>query len=169
MPKKATKAAGNVFYEARTEAAKCNDELSSREGAAGWLGIDRTRLARIELGSLIPYPEEVLLMAEAYNSPELNNRYCCKMCPIGKHTIPEIEMLQLDHLVIQILASLQRAEGVDRTMIEVVADGRVRREDWPKIKKVLSALEEVLRATMAMKMWVDKNLPYQDEGKTGGC
>lgn len=34
MPKSATKAAQNVFYLARMEAATCNDRLASREGAS---------------------------------------------------------------------------------------------------------------------------------------
>lgn len=75
MPKSATKAAQNVFYLARMEAATCNDRLASREGASEEIGIDRTRLARIELGSLTPYPEEVLLMSEAYGAPQLANHY----------------------------------------------------------------------------------------------
>ena len=53
----ATKAAENVFYIARTNAAKFNDRFSSREGAAEELGIDRTRLARIELRVLNPYAD----------------------------------------------------------------------------------------------------------------
>lgn len=57
MPKFATKAADNMFCQARYEAAKFNERLSSREGAAEELGVDRTRLARIELGSVTPYPE----------------------------------------------------------------------------------------------------------------
>ena len=52
MSKFATKAAGNMFCQARYEAAKFNERLSSREGAAEELGVDRTRLARIELGSV---------------------------------------------------------------------------------------------------------------------
>lgn len=62
MSKYATKAAGNMFCQARYEAAKFNERLGSREGAAEELGVDRTRLARIELGSVTPYPEEVLLI-----------------------------------------------------------------------------------------------------------
>lgn len=62
MSKYATKAAENMLCQARYEAAKFNGRLSSREGAAEELGVDRTRLARIELGSVIPYPEEVLLI-----------------------------------------------------------------------------------------------------------
>ena len=45
MPKFATKAADNMFCQARYEAAKFNERLSSREGAAEELGVDRTRLA----------------------------------------------------------------------------------------------------------------------------
>lgn len=65
MPRNATKAAHNVFYLARKEAEKRNDRLGSREGAEEETGIDRTRLARIEGGVLNPYPEEVLMMAQA--------------------------------------------------------------------------------------------------------
>ena len=78
MPRKATKAADNVYYLARIETAACNDNLNSREGAAEIMGIDRTRLARIELGSLDPYPEEVLLMSDTYNAPELGNHFCSR-------------------------------------------------------------------------------------------
>lgn len=87
MPKFATKAADNMFCQARYEAAKFNERLSSREGAAEELGVDRTRLARIELGSVTPYPEEVLLMADIYRAPELKGNYCREMCPLGKGMI----------------------------------------------------------------------------------
>ena len=79
MSKFATKAAANMFCQARYEAAKSNERLSSREGAAEEIGIDRTRLARIELGSTIPYQEEVLLMADCYKAPELKGNYCREM------------------------------------------------------------------------------------------
>ena len=64
MGKKATKAADNMYYLARCEAAESKDEFSSREKAAEIIGIDRTRLARIELDTIAPYPEEVKAMAE---------------------------------------------------------------------------------------------------------
>ena len=49
MGKKATKAADNMYYLARCEAAETNADFSSREKAAELVDIDRTRLARIEL------------------------------------------------------------------------------------------------------------------------
>ena len=56
MSKVATKARDNVWYEARYNAAKKyhNDKLLSREGAAEEAGIDRTRLAKIELDTIQP-------------------------------------------------------------------------------------------------------------------
>ena len=48
--KKATKASDNRYYQARFSAAQKNTEFESREAASDVVGIDRTRLARIELG-----------------------------------------------------------------------------------------------------------------------
>lgn len=64
MPKMATKAADNVFYKARMAAASWNDRLASREGTSELTGIDRTRLANIELGTVNPHPDEVLMLAD---------------------------------------------------------------------------------------------------------
>lgn len=75
MSKFATKAAANMFCQARYEAAKSNERLSSREGAAEEIGIDRTRLARIELGSTIPYQEEVLLISLLADMGTIRTRY----------------------------------------------------------------------------------------------
>ena len=71
MSKKATKALNNKYYVARYNASKVNDNLTSREKSAEVLNIDRTRLSRIELGTVVPYPEEVLSMSKAYDIPEL--------------------------------------------------------------------------------------------------
>lgn len=158
MAKKATKAADNIFYKARMGAASCNDSLNSREGAAEQLGIDRTRLARIELGSLNPYPEEVLLMSDAYNAPELNNYFCSKMCPLGCQTVPTAEILQLDRLTIKILSALGNAEFIQKTIIEVVKDGSVTQDEQPQIQQILKALENISKTAIEMKLWVEKNI-----------
>ena len=97
MGKHATKAGGNIFTQARYNAAKFNDRLNSREGASEELGIDRSRLARIELGSKNPFPDEVLMMSDIYNAPELKSYYCKNMCPLGKD-FPEIRPLINDFL-----------------------------------------------------------------------
>lgn len=158
MAKKATKAADNIFYKARMEAAACNDNLNSRGGAAEQLGIDRTRLARIELGSLNPYPEEVLLMSDAYNTPELNNYFCSRMCPLGQQTVPAAELLHLDRITIRILTALGNTEFIQKTILEIVKDGIVSEDEQPQVQQILKALENISKAAMEMKLWVEKNL-----------
>ena len=73
MGKKATKAADNMYYLARCEAAETNADFSSREKAAELVGIDRTRLARIELDTIVPYPEEVKAMPRPSIPREIGN------------------------------------------------------------------------------------------------
>ena len=158
MAKKATKAADNIFYKARMEAAACNDNLNSREGAAEQLGIDRTRLARIELGSLNPYPEEVLLMSDAYNTPEFNNYFCSRMCPLGQQTVPAAELLHLDRITIRILTALGNTEFIQRTILEIVKDGVISEDEQPQVQQILKALENISKAATEMKLWVEKNL-----------
>lgn len=100
MPKMATKAADNVFYKARIAAASWNDRLGSREGASEVTGIDRTRLANIELGTINPHPEEVLMLSDTYNAPELQNHFCSHLCPLGIGTISPIELEELERVTL---------------------------------------------------------------------
>lgn len=80
-----TKAADNIYCKCRKEAAKYNDKLNSREGAAELLGISASTLADYELGitKIIP-ADAILRMADLYNAPELRNHYCKYSCPLGQ-------------------------------------------------------------------------------------
>lgn len=156
MPKKATKAADNTFYKARMECALCNDRMGSRESAAEELGIDRTRLARIELGALVPYPEEVVMMAEGYGAPELMNHYCSGLCPVGQLTICPCELQNLDRLTIRIIAALSEATVIRDSIISIAEDGVVSEDEHGKLEKVMSLLDQITSATESLKMWVRK-------------
>jgi hypothetical protein len=158
MPRKATKAADNIYYKARIEAASTNDKLNSREGASEVIGIDRTRLAHIELDSIRPYPEEVLMMSDVYNAPELNNYFCCEQCPIGKHSIPHLEILEIDRVTLQVLASLKNIDDVRVTLLDIVADGIITEEEKPKLKYIIDSLEKVSVEAQELKLWAQKNL-----------
>ena len=69
----------------RKEAAKHNDKLGRREGAAELLGISVSSLADYELGNTKVIPvDKVVLMADIYNAPELMAWYCSSECLIGK-------------------------------------------------------------------------------------
>lgn len=157
MSKFATKAAGNMFCQARYEAAKSNDRLSSREGAAEEIGIDRTRLARIELGSTIPYQEEVLLMADCYKAPELKGNYCREMCPLGKE-MPKIENVGLDRISLRMIFSLEKVTEAKKALLEITADGIISEEEKPELKKIIHVLDEVNEITQNLKNWAERNL-----------
>ena len=150
MSKFATKAAANMFCQARYEAAKSNERLSSREGAAEEIGIDRTRLARIELGSTIPYQEEVLLM-------ELKGNYCREMCPLGKN-MPKIENAGLDRISLRMLSSLKKINEAKESLLDITADGIISEEEKPELKKIIQTLDEVNEITQNLKNWVERNL-----------
>ena len=122
------KTSSNIFYKARCEAATHNEQLSSREGAAEEIGIDRTRLARIELGSTIPYQEEVLLMADCYKAPELKGNYCREMCPLGKN-MPKIENAGLDRISLRMLSSLKKINEAKESLLDITADGIISEEE----------------------------------------
>ena len=69
-----TKAADNIYCKCRKAAAKYNDKLNSREGAAELLNISVSSLTDYELGLTKNIPvDKVVLMSDLYNAPELKS------------------------------------------------------------------------------------------------
>ena len=153
----ATKAAENVFYIARINAAKFNDRFSSREGAAEELGIDRTRLARIELGVLNPYADEVVLMASAYREPHLRMQYCKNMCPLGKN-FPEVEEVSLDRISLEALSKFKKIKKAKDLLLDITADGVIDETEKGDLKSVIETLDAVAKTAEQLKCWAEKNL-----------
>ena len=62
-----TKAANNMYCKCRLAAAKYNDKLNSREGAAEMLGLSSSTLASYELDLTKVVPvESIMMMADVY-------------------------------------------------------------------------------------------------------
>jgi len=158
MGKKATKAADNMYYLARMEAAETNDELTSREKAAELLNMDRTRLARIELDAIAPYPEEVKEMSRCYNTPELCNQYCARECPIGRDSVKEVTIDDFDRLSLKVLGSLKDIEHLRSSLISISEDGKV--NDWERadFQDILATLEKISTNANALHLWAQKNI-----------
>lgn len=144
MSKFATKAADSPFYLARMEASKVNDRLASREGAADETGIDRSRMARVELGSANPTPEEVLLLADTYDAPQLLNYYCSMCCPIGRQNVKP--------------CALQGTDKISAAIISIAQDGRVDPGEDVQMGEILAYMKNVATAAEAMQLWIKKNL-----------
>ena len=158
MGKKATKAADNMYYLARCEAAKTNDDFSSRDKAAEIIGFDRTRLARIELDTIAPYPEEVSAMADAYNVPELCNSYCARECPIGKSSVHEVTIDDFDRLALKVLGSLKDIDSLRASLIAISEDGVIEEDERPAFQAILDSLEKISTNAKALQLWAIKNI-----------
>ncbi|MCI9545359.1 MAG: XRE family transcriptional regulator [Lachnospiraceae bacterium] len=151
------KTSSNVFYKARCEAAKHNEQLSSREGAADIMSIDRGRLYRIESSIINPYPEEIRLMADLYNAPELENHYCTGMCPLGAN-IPKVSVETLDRISLRILHAFRKVDNAKELLVDIVADGVIDESEKPQLDKILGTLDVLTQVAQSLKIWVKKNL-----------
>lgn len=152
-----SKTSSNVFYQARSTASAHNEQLKSREGAADIMSIDRGRLYRIESGLTNPYPEEVHLMADLYNAPELRNYYCTNICPLG-YEMPKIEMENLDRICVKALSTFRKLESTKELLLDITEDGIISDDEKPDLQKVLDTLDEIESVAQNLKVWVKKNL-----------
>ncbi len=151
------KTSSNVFYKARCEAAKHNDQLSSREGAADIMSIDRGRLYRIESSIINPYPEEIRLMADLYNAPELENHYCTNMCPLGWDK-PKADLADLDRISLRALATFRKLGETKEVLLDITEDGVIDESEKPQLDGILRTLDELEQVAQSLKIWVKKNL-----------
>ncbi|MGN0150847.1 MAG: XRE family transcriptional regulator [Wujia sp.] len=158
MGRKASKATDNIYYIARTEAAKSEDVYTSREKAATKLGIERSRLARIELDQIEPYAEEVDIMASAYHAPHLCTDYCNNICPIGirkleehaKHSDPD----SIERLVLRFLSSTQYMDELSKILVSITQDGKIDSNEIHDLQDVFKAMDSVSENIEAIKFWV---------------
>ena len=151
----ASSTAMNVLYQARCKAAKHNDMLGSREGAADIMGIDRGRLYRMETGLTDPYPEEAVLMADLYGDPKLKNWYCREKCPIGE-CLPVVEDQTIEKLTVKALVSLRKTSEVKDMLLDIMADGIVSKEEIPSLKEIIATLDELDCVRQNLKNWIEQ-------------
>lgn len=161
MGKKATKAADNMYCMARYAAAENNPAFSSREKTGELLNMDRTRLANIELGNIIPYPEEVIAMAKGYNAPELCNSHCAEQCPIGRNTVTKVKIDDFDRLSLKVLGSLNDIENIRASLISISEDGKVSPNEREQFMKIIASLEKISNNANALKIWAEKNIHFE--------
>ncbi len=158
MGRRPTKAVDNPFCKARLEAARYNDRLFSKEGAAELLGVSVSTLSDYELGvtKVIP-PDMVVKMADLYNAPELENYYCTNMCPLGCN-IPKASVEELDRISLRALATFRKVEETRETLLDITSDGVIAEDEKADLQKVLCNLEELEQIAQSMKLWVKKNM-----------
>lgn len=153
----AARTSSNIFYKVRCEAATHNEQLSSQEGAADIMSIDRGRLYRIESSIANPYPKEVRLMADLYNAPEMENYYCTNICPLGRD-IPKADLAELDHISVKALSTFRKLWEVKEILLDITEDGVIDDSERPQLDKILGTLDELERVSRSLKIWAKKYL-----------
>lgn len=146
----------NKYYQLRKECGL------SREAAVRDLfdyKISTDRLFRIEDGKT-PTPEEICIMAAAYNSPELKNYYCKNECKIGiTNGISEIGDVHKEHLpklVLELLSSLNSIEK-DK-LIDISADGEIDIDELTDFAEIRKQLDKISQTVESLRLWADKNI-----------
>lgn len=125
-------------------------------------GMTADRIAKVESGSVHVQPEDVVLMAECYKTPELCNYYCTHECVIGEKNIDVIEIKSFSQIAIETLNSLNKMTRLKDRLLEIVEDGQVRPDESDDFLIIKSTLDKIAASVNSLQLWVDKQIA---EGK----
>lgn len=154
MGQRPTKAAGNIYCRCRKRAAQYNDRLNSREGAAELLGVSPSTIADYELGTTKVIPvDKVVLMADIYNAPELENHYCRNECPIGRD-LP-VETGSIERITVQFMKHLNsdKLDSLQKRLVDMAEDGEIdddEKKDLREVLKEVDKMEKVLQGLLLL-------------------
>ncbi len=156
MGRDPTKAIENPCFRCRREAAKYNDKLHSREGAAELLGVSVSSLAEYELGNTNVIPvDKIYLMADLYNAPELKAWYCSSECPIGRSfPMPSSDLSTVERTTLNLLRQLRQddVEQVREKLIDITADGVISDDERVDLADILAYLDKLIKAAGELRL-----------------
>ena len=165
MGKNAPQLESNPFYAARKNESEKNEDFSSRESASALVCIEQTRLAKIESGKVVPYPEEVCNMAKAYHAPELCNIYCSEYCEIGRGRVEKHDIASLDRVAFRVLGALRETQELRDNIISVAENGDIYPYEYRQLHEIMLALDKLIESAQSFKLWVEKNKGISDAGQ----
>lgn len=143
----------NIYHTAREEMSL------TREKASNLLEIiSPERIEKIENEKSLPHPDEVLLMAEKYQKPNLCNYYCANQCPIGKQYVPEIKVKDLSQIILEMLASINSINKKKDRLIEITADGEITDDEIEDFIQIQEGLERISITVESLQLWSEQML-----------
>ena len=101
------------------------------------------------------YPEEILILSDAYNAPELMAWYCSSECLIGKSLeMPSPEIASVERTTMKLLKQLRQGdiEQVKEKLIDITADGIISKDEWADLTEILDYLDGLIRAARELKL-----------------
>jgi hypothetical protein len=157
MPRSSTKSNKTVYQLKREELGL------SREKASELLdGIPPERIERIESGKFTAHPDEVILMAEKYQDPQLCNYFCANECEIGRQYVPEVKIKDLSQIVLEMLASLNSVKKRQERLIEITVDGKIEADELEDFIEIQDELERISLAVETLQLWSEQKLASGD-------
>lgn len=151
----------NAYGLARQKAAEINSVFRSAESAGAYMNIQREKLLQIEQADpdkimTVPTPDEVLLMVEKYDAPELCNYYCTQQCPIGIGG-RLLNYNSLGEISASLMSALYFLDGVKDSIHTILADNLVSEEEKQEFLKSLNILKSIAYSAECLELWAKKN------------
>ncbi len=146
----------NLYREARKNAAKSKGSFNNAENAPEFVGIERTRLLKIEANEVVAHPDEVARMVEAYEAPELVNYYCTRQCPLGQGGSLLIHD-DLDRIFVTLMSALHSLEKAEDALYHILEDGKVSIDEEQDFRQLLKTLDKIAYSAESLKLWAQCN------------
>lgn len=151
MPRVSSKENKNIYFQRREELGLTRDKASELLES-----IPPERIEKIENERVEPHPEEILIMAEKYKSPELCNYYCSNQCPIGQQYVPEVRIQDLSQIVLRMVDSLNTVQDNKRRLINITADGVIDDSEIDDFIGIQEELEKISITVEALQLWTEQ-------------
>ncbi len=153
MPKVSNKRNKNAYFRRREELKLTRDQASELLES-----IPSERIEKIENERVEPHPEEILIMAQKYKSPELCNYYCSNQCPIGQQYVPEVKIQSLSQIVLKMIDSLNTLQDQQRRLISITVDGVINDTEIDDFVSIQEQLEKISITVEALQLWTEQML-----------
>lgn len=130
--------------------------LTREKASENMAGVSASRIEKIEYELQEPTPYDIIQMADCYKRPDLCNYYCSHKCAIGDCYVPEVEISELSHIILDTIASLNEINPLTTRLIQIARDGKISDDEIKDFAFISKKLEEVSLAIDALNLWVDK-------------
>lgn len=120
---------------------------------AEMLGISVESVGLYESGRGMPSDDVVASMAEVAGLPVLGYWHLKLKSAVANDLLPDVEVVPLPQAVLKLLEELNDLDEkhVERSLVKIASDGKVSAEESGLFASILSELEDVIEAALAVK------------------
>ncbi|MBQ6401403.1 MAG: helix-turn-helix domain-containing protein [Firmicutes bacterium] len=141
----------------------------SREHAAEKIGVSDDKLERIENGKQRPNPQDVLIMSEVYQAPELCNFYCSTDCEIGKRYVPRVPDSELPGIILHLLDSVYEVEDIEKSLVRITADDVIDESEVESLADAQYTLERLSVMVEALQLCIERKISRGEISRDAYC